>query len=254
MIAIISPAKRLDLKSDPTIRTSTIPDNLDQSEQLITKLRKTSGKKIKELMGISAELTQLNVDRYATWSPVMTTDNARQAIFTFDGEVYRGIDIPNLSEKDLNYAQDHLSILSGLHGLLRPLDLIKPYRLEMGTKLPIKRKKNLYEFWGDSITDRLTARLEATGSSVMVNLASSEYFKAINFKKLNARVIEPVFMDLKNGEFKVLFAYAKLARGYMTGYMLRNQLKNPEGLKDFAMEGYRFSELMSEGDRWVFTR
>lgn len=254
MIAIISPAKRLDLKSDPKVNTSTIPENLDRSEQLITKLRKTSGKQIRTLMGLSKELTQLNVDRYATWSPEMTNENARQAIFTFDGEVYRGIDIPNLSEKDLNYAQDHLSILSGLHGLLRPLDLIKPYRLEMGTKLPVRRKKNLYEFWGDSITERLNEQLTSTNSEVMVNLASSEYFKAINFKKLNARVIEPVFMDLKNGEYKVLFAYAKLARGYMTGFMLRNQLKDPEDLKNFAMEGYRFSESMSEGDRWVFTR
>ena len=254
MIAIISPAKRLDLKSEPTVSTSTIPEDLDRSEQLISKLRNTSGKKIKELMGLSNDLTQLNVERYASWTPEMTSENARQAIFTFDGEVYRGIDVPNLSQKDLNYAQNHLSILSGLHGILRPLDLIKPYRLEMGTKLPIRRKKNLYEFWGDSITDRLNAQLAQSKSKVMVNLASSEYFKAINFKKLNARVIEPVFMDLKNGQYKVLFAYAKLARGYMTGYIMRNQLTDPEDLKNFAMEGYRFSESMSEGDKWVFTR
>lgn len=254
MIAIISPAKRLDLKSEPTVSTCTIPEDLERSEQLISKLRNTSGKKIKELMGLSNDLTQLNVERYASWTPEMTSENARQAIFTFDGEVYRGIDVPNLSEKDLNYAQDHLSILSGLHGVLRPLDLIKPYRLEMGTKLPIRRKKNLYEFWGDSITDRLNAQLAQSKSEVMVNLASSEYFKAINFKKLNARVIEPVFMDLKNGQYKVLFAYAKLARGYMTGYIMRNQLSDPEDLKNFAMEGYRFSESMSEGDKWVFTR
>ena len=254
MIAIISPAKRLDLKSEPTIRTFTIPENLDRSELLITKLRKTSGNQIKVLMSLSQELTQLNVNRYAVWSPEMTVENSRQAIFTFDGEVYRGIDIPNLTEQDLIYAQDHLSILSGLHGVLRPLDLIKPYRLEMRTKLPIRTKKNLYEFWGDSITDRLNGQLASTKSDVMVNLASSEYFKAINFKKLNARVIEPVFMDLKNGAFKVLFAYAKLARGYMTGYILRNQLKDPEGLKNFNVGGYLFSEALSEGDRWVFTR
>ena len=254
MIAIISPAKRLDLSSEPTVSTYSIPEDLKRSEQLISKLRNTSGKKIKELMGLSNDLTQVNVERYASWTPEMTQENARQAIFTFDGEVYRGINVPNLSEKDLNYAQNHLSILSGLHGLLRPLDLIKPYRLEMGTKLPVRRKKNLYEFWGDSITDRLNAQLAQSKSDVMVNLASSEYFKAINFKKLNARVIEPVFMDLKNGQYKVLFAYAKLARGYMTGYIMRNQLSDPEDLKNFAMEGYRYSESMSEGDRWVFTR
>ena len=254
MIAIISPAKRLDLKSEPTIRTYTIPENLDRSELLITKLRKTAGNQIKTLMSLSQELTQLNVNRYAVWSPEMTIENSRQAIFTFDGEVYRGIDIPNLTEQDLIYAQDYLSILSGLHGVLRPLDLIKPYRLEMRTKLPIRTKKNLYEFWGDSITDRLIGQLASTKSDVMVNLASSEYFKAINFKKLNARVIEPVFMDLKNGEYKVLFAYAKLARGYMTGYILRNQLKDPDGLKNFNVGGYLFSEALSEGNRWVFTR
>jgi cytoplasmic iron level regulating protein YaaA (DUF328/UPF0246 family) len=254
MIAIISPAKRLDLKSEPTIRTYTIPENLDRSELLITKLRKTAGNQIKTLMSLSQELTQLNVNRYAVWSPEMTIENSRQAIFTFDGEVYRGIDIPNLTEQDLIYAQDHLSILSGLHGVLRPLDLIKPYRLEMRTKLPIRTKKNLYEFWGDSITDRLIGQLASTKSDVMVNLASSEYFKAINFKKLNTRVIEPVFMDLKNGEYKVLFAYAKLARGYMTGYILRNQLKDPNGLKNFNVGGYLFSEALSEGNRWVFTR
>jgi hypothetical protein len=254
MIAIISPAKRLDLKSEPIIRTYTIPENLDRSELLITKLRKTSGNQIKALMSLSQELTQLNVNRYAVWSPEMTVENSRQAIFTFDGEVYRGIDIPNLTEQDLIYAQYHLSILSGLHGVLRPLDLIKPYRLEMRTKLPIRTKKNLYEFWGDSITDRLIGQLAGTKSHVMVNLASSEYFKAINFKKLNARVIEPVFMDFKNGEYKVLFAYAKLARGYMTGYILRNQLKDPENLKNFNVGGYLFSEALSEGDRWVFTR
>ncbi|MFT4681092.1 MAG: cytoplasmic iron level regulating protein YaaA (DUF328/UPF0246 family) [Granulosicoccus sp.] len=254
MNIIISPAKRLDLKSEPSISSFTIPEDLDKSEQLIKKLRSMSAKQIKELMGLSADLTKLNVERYSVWSEDMNSESARQAIFTFDGEVYRGIDVPNLSEKDLVYAQEYLSILSGLHGVLRPLDLIKPYRLEMGTKLPLRRKKNVYEFWGERITERLNNQLKSVESNVLINLASSEYFKAIDFNKLKARVIEPVFMDLKNGEYKILFAYAKLARGYMTGYVLRNKLSDPEDLKQFNIEGYRYSESLSKDNRWVFTR
>ena len=254
MIAIISPAKRLDLKSDLTVSTFTIPEDLERSEQLINKLRKTSRKKIGELMGLSQDLTRLNIDRYATWSPDMTLETARQSIFTFDGEVYRGIDIPNLSETDLNYAQDYLAILSGLHGLLRPLDLIKPYRLEMGTKISMGRRKNLYDFWGDRVTDRLNFQLEKTSSDVLINLASSEYTKVINFNKLNARVITPVFMDLKNGEFKVLVVYAKQARGMMSRYIIENKIKAPDELKCFEGGGYRFTESLSVGDKWVFTR
>ena len=254
MLAIISPAKRLDLKSIPTVTDCSIPEDLDRSEQLIVKLRKTSGKKISELMGISKELVDLNVGRYASWSAEMTSQNSRQAIFTFDGEVYRGLDVPNLTGKNLKFAQDHLRILSGLHGVLRPLDLIKPYRLEMGTKLPVRRKKNLYEFWSATITSRLNEDLEKSGSRILVNLASAEYFKAINFKKLNAQVIEPVFMDLKNGQYKVLFTYAKQARGMMTKYIIENQCVDSEELKGFASGGYTFSESMSERHRWVFTR
>lgn len=254
MITVISPAKKLDYQTDICTEEHTIPEGLDRSAQLVSKLQKTSKKKISELMSLSDNLTQLNVERYAAWTDDFSEGETRQALLAFKGDVYQGMKNDSLSPDDLKFAQDHLRILSGLHGLLRPLDLIKPYRLEMGTKLSVKGKKDLYAFWGDEITNRLNQALENSGNTSLVNLASGEYFKAVNTKKLNAKIITPVFKDMKNGKLKVIFLYAKQARGMMTGYILRNRINNPEELKGFDDGGYRFTEDLSDESTWVFTR
>ncbi|MBI1289061.1 MAG: peroxide stress protein YaaA [Flavobacteriales bacterium] len=254
MITVISPAKKLDYASETCTEEFTIPEGLDRSAQLINKLQKTSKKQIGELMDLSTNLVNLNAERYANWTPDFTEGETRQAILAFKGDVYQGMKNEELTPTDLKYAQDHLRILSGLHGLLRPLDLIKPYRLEMGTKLSVRGKKDLYGFWGDEITNRLNAALEASGNDTLCNLASGEYFKAVNTKKLKGKVITPVFKDLKNGQLKVIFLYAKQARGMMTGYILRNRINKAEDLKNFSDGGYCFDENLSDGETWVFTR
>lgn len=254
MLAVISPAKSLDFSSDPISNVKTIPDQLDRSEQLIKKLRTLSKKKIKELMSISDQLAELNHGRYAGWNTDFGSSEDRAAIQAFKGDVYRGFAVENFTEEDLAYAQDHLQILSGLHGLLKPLDLIKPYRLEMGTKLPVQRKKNLYEFWGDYIATRLNESLESHSSPILINLASNEYFKAIDESKLKYRVIHFSFKDYKNGTYKTLMTYAKLARGAMAAFMMQNRVEEPEGLKAFKWEGYGFNSELSEENSWTFTR
>lgn len=254
MITVISPAKKLDYQSDVCTEEFTIPEGLDRSAQLVSKLQKTSKKKISELMSLSENLTQLNVDRYAAWTDNFSEGETRQALLAFKGDVYQGMKNDALSPDDLKFAQDHLRILSGLHGLLRPLDLIKPYRLEMGTKLSVRGKKDLYAFWGDEITNRLNDALKVSGNDSLINLASGEYFKAVNTKKLDAKIITPVFKDMKNGKLKVIFLYAKQARGMMSGYILRNRINNPEDLKGFDDGGYRFTEDLSDDSTWVFTR
>ena len=254
MITVLSPAKKLDYESDICTEKFTIPEGLDRSAQLINKLQKTSKKGISELMSLSDNLTNLNVERYASWNEDFTEGERRQAILAFKGDVYQGMKNDELQPEDLQFAQDHLRILSGLHGLLRPLDLIKPYRLEMGTKLSVRGKKNLYAFWGDEITNRLNKALEASGNDTLCNLASGEYFKAVNEKKLKGKIITPVFKDMKNGKLKVIFLYAKQARGMMSGYILRNRINNAEDLKGFSDGGYRFTEGLSDETNWVFTR
>lgn len=254
MITLISPAKKLDYESDVCTEEFTIPEGLDRSEQLINKLQRTSNKKIGELMDLSKNLVELNAERYAQWTSDFTQGQTRQAILAFKGDVYQGMKNETLTEKELQFAQNHLRILSGLHGLLRPLDLIKPYRLEMGTKLAVRGKKDLYGFWGNEITDRLNAALEASGNNTLCNLASGEYFKAVNTKKLKGKIITPVFKDMKNGQLKVIFLYAKQARGMMAGYILRNGINNPEDMKAFSDGGYRFTQDLSDESTWVFTR
>lgn len=254
MITVISPAKKLDYESDVCTEEFTIPEGLDRSALLINKLRKTSKKGISELMGLSENLTNLNVERYASWSDDFSEGETRQALLAFSGDVYQGMKNNELTDSDVKFAQNHLRILSGLHGLLRPLDLIKPYRLEMGTKLSVRGKKDLYAFWGDEVTNRLNAALEASSNNTLVNLASGEYFKAINQNKLNANIITPVFKDMKNGQLKVIFLWAKQARGMMAGYILRNRINNAEDLKAFSDGGYRFTEDLSDESTWVFTR
>lgn len=252
MITIISPAKTLDFDSSYPEVDYTHPDHIDDSEKIIKKLRSLSKKKVSSLMNLSKDLTELNVMRYQEWTPEFSETNSKPALLAFRGEVYRGIGNDQLTQEELNFAQYNLRILSGLHGLLRPLDLIQPYRLEMGTSLPVQPKKNLYQFWSDKITSSLNQALEESQSNTLVNLASNEYAKAVDFKQLNAKVITPVFKDFKNGEYKVVMTWAKHARGVMTGYILRNQLTDPEELKGF--EAYQYNERMSTDEEWVFTR
>lgn len=254
MISVISPAKKLDYESAVCTSEFTIPEGLDRSEVLINKLQKTSNKALGALMHLSDNLVQLNAQRYASWTPDFTQGQTKQALLAFKGDVYRGMSNDTLTPEDLAYAQKHLRILSGLHGVLRPLDLLKPYRLEMGTKLAVQGKKNLYAFWGDEITERLNAAIEASGNDTLCNLASDEYFKSVNKAKLKAQLITPVFKELKNGKLKVISIYAKAARGMMSGYILRNRLNNAEDLKGFEEGGYRYTESLSDQHTWVFTR
>lgn len=254
MITVLSPAKKLDYQTEVCTNKHTIPEGLAQSAKLIKKLQGLSKKKLSELMHLSDNLTQLNAERYAQWTEDFTQGETRQALLAFSGDVYTGMKNNTLTPTELDFAQDHLRILSGLHGLLRPLDLIKPYRLEMGTKLAVNRKKNLYEFWTDDVTARLNEALQASGNNTLCNLASAEYFKAIDTKKLNATIITPVFKDLKNGKLKVIFLYAKQARGMMAGYILRNGINQADDIKAFTEGGYRFTEELSDATTWVFTR
>ena len=254
MITVISPAKKLDYQSEIRINEFTIPEGLDRSKVLIDTLQKTSDKSLGVLMHLSSNLVELNAARYIEWTPNFKEGETRQALLAFKGDVYQGMKNEDLTADELQFAQNHLRILSGLYGLLRPLDLMKPYRLEMGTKLVVNGKKNLYEFWGDEITNRLNAALEQSGNDTLCNLASAEYFKAVNTKKLNANIITPVFKDMKNGQLKIIAIYAKQARGMMSGYILRNGINNAEDLKGFTDGGYQFTENLSDEKTWVFTR
>jgi len=254
MLAVISPAKTLDFETPPPTGVFTMPDFLDHSEALIAVLRRVSKKKLGNLMSISADLAALNTQRYADWNTPFTTDNAKQALMAFKGDVYTGFDLDQYGKRDFTYAQKHLRILSGLYGLLRPLDLIQPYRLEMGTKLPTRRGKDLYKFWGSIITEALNGALAASGSGVLVNLASNEYYAAVDKKLLSARIITPSFKDLKNGNYKILSFFAKKARGTMSEFIIRERIDEPEGLKKFKGMGYRFNKQLSVGDNWVFSR
>lgn len=254
MLLVISPAKTLDFDTPPNTDQHSQPDFLDDSQQLIEQLRELSPPQVAELMSISAKLADLNFGRYLDWAQPFTRGNAKQAVLAFKGDVYTGLNAATLGKKDLDWAQRHLRILSGLYGLLRPLDLMQPYRLEMGTSLVNNRGKDLYEFWGDSITDALNQVLAAQAKPVLINLASNEYFKAVNPEALAADIITPVFKDWKNGKYKIISFYAKKARGLMSRYIIQNRIQNPEKIKQFDVDGYQYNDAMSEGKQWVFTR
>ena len=254
MLIVISPAKTLDYDTAPKTKTFTIPDYLDQSEQLIEHLRKFCSLDIMELMNVSLKIAEINFDRYESWNKKFTTDNAKQAILAFKGDVYTGLDAVSFKADDFKFAQKHLRVLSGLYGLLRPLDLMQAYRLEMGTKLKTDKGKNLYEFWGSVITDGLNKQLKSIKSDYLINLASNEYFKSVKPKELNAEIITPEFKEYKNGEYKMIGIYAKKARGLLSRYIIQNKLSNPEDLKSFSEEGYRFNKTLSKGNKWVFAR
>ena len=254
MLALISPAKTLDYESALPTDQHTLPRLLEHSQQLIDVSRKLSASEIASLMSVSEKIAQLNVARFRDWQPEFNFSNARQAIFAFKGDVYTGLDAYDLSAQDLEFAQTHLRMLSGLYGLLRPLDLMMPYRLEMGTKLANARGHNLYEFWGDQITQLVNADLAQANSELLVNLASDEYYKSVKESKVKAEIIKPVFLDQKNGKYKVISFYAKKARGLMARYIIQNQLNRAEDLKSFNTDGYYFDAASSMKGELVFKR
>jgi cytoplasmic iron level regulating protein YaaA (DUF328/UPF0246 family) len=254
MLIVVSPAKNLDYQSIPTTQNFTLPALLDQSQLLIDKCRKLAPAKISSLMKISDKLAGLNADRYAQWSTPFNADNAKQAVLAFNGDVYIGLQAQTFEQQDFDFAQQHLRILSGLYGLLKPLDLMQAYRLEMGTKLATSRGKNLYEFWGDIITTKLNKDLAAQGDNVLINLASNEYFKAVKPRNLDGMIVNPVFKDEKNGEYKIISFYAKKARGLMARYIIKNRLDDVSQLRNFDLEGYSFSAALSTPEQPVFVR
>ena len=254
MLIVISPAKTLDYDTPPKTKTFTLPDYLDHSEQLIARARQYSALDIAELMEVSMKLAELNFERFEQWHTPFTPDNAKQAVLAFKGDVYTGLDAESFSAADFTFAQNHLRILSGLYGLLRPLDLMQPYRLEMGRKVDTERGKNLYEFWGTIITEGLNAQLKKLKSPYLINLASNEYFKAVKPKALDGEIITPEFKDWKNGQYKMMGVYAKKARGQLSRFVIQNQLTDPQQMKEFDVDGYHFNEELSNGNKWVFTR
>lgn len=254
MLIFLSPAKSLDYKTPPHVATHSLPAYLKQSATLIKQLRKLSPADIANLMDLSDPLALLNFNRYADWSLPFTPDNAKQAVLAFDGDVYDGLSAKTLSADDLDFAQSQVRILSGLYGILKPLDLIQPYRLEMGTKFANQAGKDLYAFWGETLLDAINAELEAMPHPVAVNLASEEYFKAAVGRKIKGQLIQPVFEDWKNGKYKIISFYAKRARGLMTRYAVLNRLTDPEGLKDFDSDGYAWVPEASDDKSWVFRR
>lgn len=254
MLALISPAKTLDYESALPTDQYTLPRLLEHSQQLIDVSRKLSASEIASLMSVSEKIAQLNVARFRDWQLEFNFSNARQAIFAFKGDVYTGLDAYDLTLQDLEFAQTHLRMLSGLYGLLRPLDLMMPYRLEMGTKLANARGHNLYEFWGDQITQLVNADLAQANSELLVNLASDEYYKSVKESKVKAEIIKPVFLDQKNGKYKVISFYAKKARGLMARYIIQNQLNRAEDLKSFNTDGYYFDAASSMKGELVFKR
>ena len=254
MLIVLSPAKTLDFESPIKVNKTTEPDFIPRSAELISTLRTMPPAQIASLMSISDSLAQLNVARYASWSKKFTPDNSRPAMLAFDGDVYEGLDARSLSARQLDWAQKHLRILSGLYGLLRPLDLMQPYRLEMGTRLATKRGKDLYAFWGDQITEALNEALTVAKAQALVNLASEEYFKSVKPAKLDRPVITPVFEEWKGGGYKIVSFFAKRARGLMARYAIENKLTKPEQLKDFDSEGYGFDAKASNESRWIFRR
>lgn len=254
MLTVISPAKTLDFETAPATRKATQPEFLDRSAELVKDVRALDPQGIRELMGVSENIAELNHRRFMNWHEPFDLDNAKQSVLAFKGDVYTGLEADTLNAAQLDFAQKHLRILSGLYGLLRPLDLMQPYRLEMGLKFANRGGKNLYEFWGEDITDALNRQLKKSGTRVLVNLASNEYFKSVRKSTLDAEVITPVFKDLKGGKYKIVSFYAKKARGQMARFIIDKKLNEPEGMKKFRTDGYRYNKAESSAREMVFTR
>jgi cytoplasmic iron level regulating protein YaaA (DUF328/UPF0246 family) len=250
MIAIISPAKSLNFESSPPINIKTSPLFLKEADYLAGKLGKLNSSKLGVLLDISPKLAHLNAERYSSWK----TATLKQAIYAYDGDVYDGMEAKTFSSQEIEFAQNHLRIISGLYGLLRPLDLIKPYRIDMGTSFATPKGENLYKYWGDKITDQLKKNLKESGSNVLINLASQEYFAVVNSKKLKARIITPSFKDRSNDKYTMISFFAKKARGMMSRFIIQNAITDPEMLVGFDSGGYNFNHELSKGDNWVFTR
>jgi uncharacterized protein len=254
MLVVISPAKKLDYETPTRVRRHSIPDFASESEKLIRDLRKRSVDDLRNLMSINETLAKLNRDRYKKWSREPAPENARQAMLAFMGDVYVGLDARSFGAREVNYAQGHLRILSGLYGILRPLDLMQPYRLEMGTRLSNARGPDLYSFWGTTLATALNEQAAAIRTRYLVNLASHEYFDAIDTDALDLEVITPVFKERMGEQYRVLSFFAKKTRGMMARYILQTRPKRPEELRGFDIEGYAFDEVMSSASKLVFTR
>ena len=255
MLILLSPAKSLDLDTPlPAELPHTLPEFRQEAAQLIEVLRPLAPQQVASLMHLSDALAALNVARYAAWSPRFTAKNARPALLTFNGDVYEGLDARSLARSDLDWAQDHLAILSGLYGVLRPLDWMQPYRLEMGTRLATPAGANLYHFWGDRLAEYLNQRLAGDPAPVLLNLASQEYFKAVDRKALRPRVVECVFEDWKGGSWKIISFHAKRARGLMARHAIQQRARKPEDLRGFDAEGWAHDAAASSTDRMVFRR
>ncbi|MEQ5808826.1 peroxide stress protein YaaA [Alteromonas sp. NFXS44] len=254
MLVVVSPAKNLDFETPVPVASFTRPAMLTSAEALVETCRKLTPADLSSLMKISDKLATLNANRFDSFTTPFTKDNARQALYAFNGDVYTGLDAYSLSEQDVEYAQQHLRMLSGLYGLLRPLDLMQPYRLEMGTRLENSKGKNLYEFWGTDITLALNKALEEQGDNVLINLASNEYFKSVKAKSLDGMIITPHFKDKKNGQYKVISFFAKKARGLMARYVIQKRIEDVAGLKAFSEAGYVFSPEQSTETDLIFLR
>ena len=254
MLIVLSPAKSLDYKTPHKVKTTTLPEFVTESAKLIAELKKLSPQEIADLMGLSDQLAALNVGRYRDWSKKFTEENSKPAIYAFNGDVYDGFDVQTLNAKSLDFAQNHLRILSGLYGALRPLDLMQPYRLEMGTAFKNIRGKDLYAFWGERVTDSLKKLLEKEKKPLLLNLASEEYFKVLQAKSLGCPVISPVFQDGKDGKYKIISFYAKRARGLMARYVVENRITDPEDLRGFNLDGYKYVASESKLDKPIFRR
>jgi cytoplasmic iron level regulating protein YaaA (DUF328/UPF0246 family) len=250
MIVIISPAKTMDFETKSSFDISTIPHFLKDANYLAGKLKKLKPSDLQILMNISPKLAHLNAERYASWE----TTHSKQAIYAYNGDVYDGLNAKTFTEAEISFAQDHLRILSGIYGLVKPMDLIKPYRIEMSTPFSTPKGENLYKYWGDRITDHLKNNLKESGSNILINLATQEYFSSINRKKLTTRIITPSFKDKINGSYSVVSFFAKKARGMMCRFIIENSITDFEMIVGFDEGGYHFNHGLSKGDNWVFTR
>ena len=254
MIITLSPSKGQDFETTTPSKKHSLPIHLNDSKRLVNQLKKISATDIRALMSVSENIATLNVGRYKTFKTPFTTTNARQAIFAFKGDVYGGVDVDSFNAADLNYAQNHLRILSGLYGCLRPLDLIQPYRLEMKTRLENPRGSNLYQFWGEQITDTLNIELKKQKDPVLINLASNEYFKSVKPKLLDGRLLNIAFKETKNGKTRVVAIFAKRARGLMTNFIIKNRIEKANDLKKFKASDYQYSRELSDDKQWTFER
>jgi len=255
MLIILSPTKTIDIQAKSAISNFTLPEHTGKSKILVDKLKEKTVRELAELMNISPKLALLNFERFQQWSTNFTRKNSLQAIFAYKGEVFHGLDAQTLTAPDISYAQKHLVILSGLYGTLKPLDMIQPYRLEMGLRWELPGFKNLYDFWKETITNSIKKAIVKQGDNVLVNLASNEYFKSINVKNLNAEIITPEFKEYKNGSYKTVTIYTKKARGLMTRFIITNRIGNPGNLKLFDYDGYYYNDRLTENENNpVFTR